>query len=599
MLGTLVTLIFVLFLQNVPFFVRTELAAYDWNFQRRGVEPGPNNIVISAIDDTSVQNLNNGVYPLRRRSDANALNFLCHSGARVIAMDLLFTAPSTDPAGDRAFARAIQGCHNVVLGDFLQAGGASNFVHSFTQVVPPIEMFARGAAGVGLTNVPQDADGEVRAVNLQLPGQNHKLLPTFPVEVASVVLHRSVSDIIRGLGDPTLINYRGPEQEGAHSFKVTEFQSIATLNKSLQDSPRVYRGKIVLIVPAATVTKDLFNTPFGEMFGGFLQANALNTLLHRNPIVPVGNIVNNSILFILGIIMTVIAARFGIWHSAAGFLGIAVGYPIVSVFAFSNFGLWFNLVTPEAATVVVFGIIMTLRFATEERQRRRTSRIFGQYVKPEVVDILVNSPDPEKTLTGEKADLSMLFVDIRGFTSMSEGMVPEDVIKVLDIYLEQLTESVQMYDGTVNKYVGDEIVAMWNTPFEQPDHPMLAVKSALEMVRRMEGINQELSSQGLPMIRYGIGVNTGPTIVGQMGSSFRKQFDVIGDAVNTGARLCSAAAGGEIIIGQTTWEIIGHELDVEETEPLRLKGKSQPLRTFRVLDLRSEGARPVPDPAAV
>ena len=129
-------------------------------------------------------------------------------------------------------------------------------------------------------------------------------------------------------------------------------------------------------------------------------------------------------------------------------------------------------------------------------------------------------------------------------------------------------------------------MGLWNAPRLQPDHAMLAVKSALDMINRLEKINAQLTAQALPNIRYGIGVNTGEGIVGEMGSTFRKQYDAIGDSVNTAARLCSAAGGGEIIISQNVWEILGDRLEVEETEPLTLKGKSERLRTFRVIALR-------------
>jgi adenylate cyclase len=183
---------------------------------------------------------------------------------------------------------------------------------------------------------------------------------------------------------------------------------------------------------------------------------------------------------------------------------------------------------------------------------------------------------------------------------MSETMEPEDVVAALDVYLEEVTESVQRFDGTLDKYVGDEIMAFWNAPRFQENHALLAVMTALDMVSRMDRINAVLRSKGLPAVRYGIGINTGDVVVGQMGSSFRKQYDIVGDTVNTAARLCGAAGGGEVLIGQATWEVIGDRLEVEETEPLRLKGKRQPLRTFVVLRIKGEPetqAQPVPAPA--
>jgi adenylate cyclase len=211
------------------------------------------------------------------------------------------------------------------------------------------------------------------------------------------------------------------------------------------------------------------------------------------------------------------------------------------------------------------------------------------------VDILVNSRDDVAALAGARREISILFVDIRGFTAMSERMEPEDVVEALDIYLEVLTASVLKFDGTINKYIGDEIVAIWNAPHLHDDHHMRAVRCGLDMVACKDEINSRLRAKGLPAINYGIGINSGDAIVGQMGSPFRKQYDVIGDTVNTGARLCSAAGGSEVMIAQTVWEAVGNEVVVEETEPLRLKGKSQGLRTFLVLEL-GDGRKSVLEP---
>jgi adenylate cyclase len=245
---------------------------------------------------------------------------------------------------------------------------------------------------------------------------------------------------------------------------------------------------------------------------------------------------------------------------------------------------------------------MAFRFATEERLKRRIKSSFSLYLKPEIVELISQSANPESELAAARRPLSALFVDIRGFTAMSERMPPESVVEALDVYLEELTASVQQYNGTINKYVGDEIIGIWNCLHLHPqhDHAMLAVRCGLDMIARMDRINEQLRALGLPTIKYGIGINTGEAIVGQMGSSFRKQYDVIGDVMNTAARLCSAAGGGEIIISQWTWEAIGDHLIVEETDPLKLKGKSEPMRTFAVLGIASEEPAPAsaPLPAA-
>jgi adenylate cyclase len=601
LLGTLITLLMLLVLRDLPFVNKTELAAYDYQFLRRGNSTAPSNIVVVGLDAATIQDLSQGRYPVPRSWTAKAIDFLHAAGARVIALDFLYINASTyGPNDDNALASAMKRAGNVVVDSYFPGASATTHFSSEVSLAPPIDPIARAAAAIGVANVPQDSDGTIRSEQLMQtgPGANpgqYQLYPAVPLAIASVALHKSANQIAHGLPNQMLINYVGrqdPGNAGDHSFNIVQFDGVARG----EDSPSVFRNKIVLVIPAAIVTQDLHTGPFGPIYGGYILANALDTILNRNPIIPAGGNANAVILLIMGLITTIVTARFGIWHSAATFIVLAVGYVVAVTVLFAAFRYWINLVTPEIEIWWVFAAIMAMRFATEERLKRKTSKIFGQYVKPEIVDVLVNSPEDEKALAGARRPISVLFVDVRGFTAMSERMEPEDVVKALDIYLEELTESVQKHDGTVDKYVGDELMAIWNAPRFQKDHPLLAVTAALDMVSRTDKINDQLKAIGLPAIRFGIGVNTGDAIVGEMGSSFRKQYDVIGDSINTGARLCSAAGGGEIIIGESTWELIGNRLSVEETEPLRLKGKSKPFRTFRVVSILEE---PMMVPTAV
>lgn len=590
LIGALLTLFMLFFLQNRPFFVRAEEGTYDWQFQHRGALANPSNIVVVGVDGGSISFLDNGDFPPRRARLADAINFLHKAGAKVIVNDFeYFNDSHYGHKDDLALAHAVKRAGNVVLVEVLQSMSATNNLQNEFQLQEPLDILASSAARLGVANVPQWDDGTIRSAELLQAGPDGKLYPTEALQAASLALHESPTSIARRFPESTLINYVGPRDPGDasnHTFLTTQFASAALA----EDDPKIYRNKIVFIVPDAVQFADLHTTPYGPMYGGYIQANILNTILQNNPINDAGDRTNDLILILIGLVTAFLASRFGILHSSIAALVLAVLYPLASIFAFSHDRLWLHLVTPEAGIVLVFAGVMAFRFATEERQRRRTHKLFGQYVKPEVVDILVDSTDDETALQGALRPVSTLFVDIRGFTAMSEKMDPQNVIKFLDIYLEDLTESVQKYTGTMNKYVGDELMAMWNAPFAQPDHPLLAVRCGLDMVARMDKINDQLSGLGLPRIRYGIGVNSGDAVVGSMGSSFRKQYDVVGDCINTAARLCSAAAGGEVIIGQATWELIGNWLVVEETEPLRLKGKSQPLRTFKVLQVKDAAA---------
>jgi adenylate cyclase len=595
--GVVATLFVVLVLQALPFINRAELSAYDYQLSLRGTSAIPNNIAVIGVDAPSIQDLSGGRYPIGRKWIGQAINFLHQAGAKAIGLDFWYTSPSGYGAHDDAvLAAAIKNAGNVVLSAELGGADASNFLVSETQYAPPIDLFGRHATAIGVANVPVDADGEIRASLLLQNGPGGSslgghLYPNLPLSVAAVALHQSPIALAHGLPTNMLINYVGPQDPGdasRQSFHVYQLESVA----KGEDAPALFRNKIVLIIPAALVTKDVLNTPFGPMYGGFVQANALNTIVQRNPIVPVGSTGNSLIALILGLVTAIVASRFGILRSASATLIVALGFAASSFLLLDVFRQWTHVITPEIAIVLTFAAVMALRFSTEERQKRRTARIFGQYVKPEIVDILVNSPDEVAALAGTRREISILFVDIRGFTAMSELMEPEDVVAALDIYLEVLTTAVLKFDGTINKYIGDEIVAVWNAPHQHHDHHLRAVRCGLDMVACRDEINTRLRARGLPAIKYGVGINSGDAIVGQMGSPFRKQYDVIGDTINTGARLCSAAGGSEVIIGQNVWEAIGDEVVVEETEPLRLKGKSQGLRTFLVLEI-GDGRKPV------
>jgi adenylate cyclase len=603
-LGLTITVLTLVAFQSWAPLKTAEYFVYDFHFQLRGQQQAPSDIVVAGVDATSIHDLNHGESPLPRHFVGNALRLLCRAHARAVGIDFLYENASTYGApDDRSLIGGMKSCADVVQADEFGGSDQSSYVAAETNLIRPIDPVAKAVRALGLANVPQDVDGGVRRADLVQYDLLGHPYPSLALQLASVALNQPWQQVVKGLPQQGMyINYRGPQDPsgGNGTFPSYQFEGLAQPQGKGQDSPTVFHNKIVLIIPATISSHDQYPTPFGSMFGGVVQANTVETIMHRDPITPAGSWANGALLILVGLFATLSASRFGIYRSAGATLLVALGLAILTQVAFVFLRLWFNLLAPETTVILVFAAIMALRFATEQQQRRRTSKIFGQYVKPEIVDILVNTPDEETALAGARRPISVLFADVRGFTAMSEHMEPEQVVSALDIYLEELTAAVQAHDGTLDKYVGDELMAIWNAPRYQDDHAMRAVETGLDMISRTDHINQQLASQGLPPMRYGIGINTGEAVVGQMGSSFRKQYDVIGDTVNTAARLCSAAAGAELIIGQDTWEAIGDRLVVEETDPLSLKGKSQKLRTYRVLTVKSAAvpvAQPHPVPA--
>jgi adenylate cyclase len=238
------------------------------------------------------------------------------------------------------------------------------------------------------------------------------------------------------------------------------------------------------------------------------------------------------------------------------------------------------------AIVLAAGLSLGARYVLEERERRKVERIFGHYVDPRIVEQLAASRSIEDIISkGERRDLTLLFIDIRGFTAMSESMAAEDVLAVIQDYLDAMSSLILKWDGTIDKYVGDEIVALWNAPVAQPDHALLAIRCAYDLIDQAPALEARLAERGLPPISWGVGVNTGPAVVGNMGSKERLQYTALGDTVNTASRFCSAAAAFNLLIGWPTFEACSDYIAVDEMPGLQLKGKSA--EKFRVLKVRA------------
>jgi adenylate cyclase len=241
--------------------------------------------------------------------------------------------------------------------------------------------------------------------------------------------------------------------------------------------------------------------------------------------------------------------------------------------------------TPVAIALAA-GLSLGARYVLEERERRKVERIFGHYVDPRIVEQLAASRSIADVISkGERRDLTLLFVDIRGFTAMSESMSAEEVLAVIQDYLDAMSALILKWDGTIDKYVGDEIVALWNAPVAQPDHALLAIRCAYDLIDHAPALEARLAERGLPPISWGIGVNTGPAVVGNMGSKDRLQYTALGDTVNTASRFCGAAAAFNLLIGWPTFEACSDYIAVDEMPGLQLKGKSA--EKFRVLKVRA------------
>ncbi|HEX2647599.1 MAG TPA: adenylate/guanylate cyclase domain-containing protein, partial [Candidatus Dormibacteraeota bacterium] len=258
------------------------------------------------------------------------------------------------------------------------------------------------------------------------------------------------------------------------------------------------------------------------------------------------------------------------------------------------------LYTPVAILLAAVASLAA-RYVLEERERRKVERIFGHYIDPRVALQLAAARSVDELVSkGERRDLTVLFVDIRGFTSMSEAMDAGDVLAVIQDYLDEMSKLILKWDGLIDKYVGDEIMAMWNVPLAQPTHALLAIRCAYDLVGCAADLQGRLAARRLPPIGWGIGINSGPAVVGNMGSRERLQYTALGDTINTASRFCNAAERFEVLIGLPTYQACSEYIAVDERPGVQLKGKSaETFRMFNVTAIREDKESPwVPMPTA-
>ena len=301
------------------------------------------------------------------------------------------------------------------------------------------------------------------------------------------------------------------------------------------------------------------------------------------------------VLLVLAVLTAVAVARMSV---LVGLLVTGVSLVVftfaMSFFSFNN-GFVPDLFHPLLAMGLTYTGVTAYRFLYEDREKRKVTSIFGQYLKPEIVAQLAKTRGGVDDILrgGERREITLLFVDVRGFTSMSERMEADDVVSVVQMYLDHLSGIIFTWDGTVDKYVGDEIVAFWNAPRLQENHALLAVRCAYDLINRAPELQAKLIAKGLPPIRWGIGVNTGPAVVGNLGSRSRLQYTALGDTVNTAARFCANAPAYHLLIGQPTYDMCKDYIAVDMVPGVQLKGKSaETFRIYQVTAIRETPTSP-------
>ena len=381
-----------------------------------------------------------------------------------------------------------------------------------------------------------------------------------------------------------LVNYYGPPHTFTH-YSASDVLSGKVGPKELQD-------KIVLIGGTAAGTYDIHTTPYGTLYPGVeVHANVMENVLQGDFLLRPQwlRVLDVSMILVSGILLGLASRRLkAIGVSLLLFAGVG-GYLALDHFLFTQKGLWIDSVYPIFTQVFVFTGIIIYRFVFEEREKRFIRGAFGQYLAPSVVDQLTENPSLLK-LGGEKKVLTAFFSDVAGFSTISEKLTPEQLVELLNDYLTEMTDIIHKYEGTVDKFEGDAIIAFFGAPVPFEDHARRTCFASLDMQNRLRVLREDLKNQGKHELFMRIGINTGPMVVGNMGSKSRMDYTMMGDAVNLAARLegVNKQYKTYTMISQFTYEHVKDDVETRELDMIRVVGKKERIIVYELLGRKGE-----------
>lgn len=468
-----------------------------------------------------------------------------------------------------------------------------------------LPLFSQAATAAGYFNIfPDKEDGVVRRIPLVIrhrdryfPPLSLQLLqkylggPMLSLRIADYGVEEIRLGEVRIPTDAQgrmLIHYRG----GARTFPHYSFTDV--LHGRIP--PETFRDKMVLVGATAVGIYDLRVTPFEGTFPGLeVHANVIDNLLRRDFLArPLwASALGFFFILVWGLSLGGLLSRAkGIGGGAVALAGVLASVA-ASYGLFRYLRIWTDVVYPVATVATVYVGVTVFHYVTEEREKRKVRQAFQYYVAPAVVNEVLRNPEKLK-LGGDRKELTVLFSDIRGFTTLSERLSPEELVGLLNEYLTAMTEVVFRHEGTLDKYMGDAIMAVFGAPLEQGDHARRACLTALGMAKELRVLQRGWEARRVPQLNIGIGVNTGPMVVGNMGSGRRFDYTVMGDSVNLGSRLegLNKEYGTGILISEFTHEQVRDHFLCRELDSVRVKGKQLPVRIYELIGEVGEAQAP-------
>ena len=545
-----------------------------------------------------------GSWPLKRADIAKLTTNLKKLGAKVTAIDFLMDFPNGYDE-DPILAEALEKGGNTIIVAQLEFGKDGKF----KEVNYPTETL-KVAAESGYTNHTLIGNklSRVRFFPQQIKDHN-----IWPFAIKTLAMYKGVEPKLENgqltIGDivvpldpfndlwvdfpslpPTATFLAKDTPAGISAAEILfELEGIPDdeWDEETEELQEMIRGKIVLVGDTSEVSHDIFTSPIGEVYGIEFLADTITTLMKNAPIRPASSGSEMLVLLIL-FICFVLVALIPKYENALFFLIIST-YTGFGVFTYVYYGVAYSMSYSLIACVLSTVTINLYLFMMERKQKGFIKGAFSQYLSPTVIDQIVANPSMLE-LGGERRELTPFFSDIQGFSTISEGLTPEELVQLLNEYLTAMCDIISSYHGTIDKFEGDAIIAFWGAPLDLPDHATVACYATIEMQKRSVEMRKTLREQNRPLLYTRMGLNSGPVVVGNMGSAERMDYTMMGDVVNLAARLEGANKFYKTfsMISGSTYELVKDDVDSRQLDIIRVVGKNEPVPVHELLERKNQ-----------
>ncbi len=544
-----------------------------------------------------------GSWPLKRADIAKIVTYLHKLGAKVVALDMLMDFPN-GYGEDPLLAEALHAAGNTMVVSQLQLKN-----QQLIGINGPTEVLAEATQN-GYTNHTLIGSNLSRVRFYPEIHQEHNIWP-FAVKALSM----AVGEEPRLEGQTLVVGpYRAPLDHNNDLWidfpslpPHTNFLSkdtpaaitAAMILMDLEDIPEeefdyetedlrpLVEGKIVLVGDTSEVSHDIFETPIGEVYGIEILADTIKTIMANGPIRPAPELAELAVL--LALFLLFVAASHAGHFATPLYLLITLAYTVAAFYAYVYHGVAFSMTYALLACVLSFVLINLFLYLKERKQKTFIKGAFSQYLSPAVIDVIVEDPSKLK-LGGERREMTAYFSDVQKFSTISEKLTPEELVQLLNEYLTEMCNIISSHNGTIDKFEGDAIIAFWGAPLDQPNHATLSCLAAIDMQERLAEMRQVWKQQGRDQLYARQGINSGPIVVGNMGSAQRMDYTMMGDTVNLAARLEGANKfyKNYTMVSGDTYQQAQEAVDARLLDVIRVVGRNDPVHVYELLAKKNQ-----------